>query len=338
MSLSKFAALFLCIVMCMFYVTNRDIDDYKEITNERVTLDDTLDRALDAAVDGIVMSVDGYDVKVSREKAAENFYRTLQAGMCMLDDSDVEKSLIELYVPMLALADTDGISVQYTKIINGDLVKVWSAPKSYVKSYSMPYGSMPNQTLDYSMVYTLSDDIVIVLADKQYSGTWQELSELYKNTTDSGLNDIKTIMSSNIFESEDTFDLERDSAVSEVVAQTIARYVNQHNEIARQYGERYTFYLPETDESDISRNIDNQTFLCLFQGYPLGQGGSETYSRFAFAGTRVAKNNSYYVSSSNGYLYYHKAWCEDAKNSTAKYDTKYDCAMHGALPCDKCRP
>lgn len=339
MSLSKCTMLFVLVFTCYLIIVTQKVEKFSEATQIRVELNDTVDRALDAAADDIMLSTNDYTASVSRKKCSDNFYRALYAGFNVLDGSEEQQRLIDLYVPVFAMVDTDGITVQHCEMVNGEFTKVWGQKRIYSKTYDQEVGAVANQYLSYSVIYTLDSTITVLVDDKQYTGKWSDLKKLYAESTKDEDKDISLVMGSKIFESDNSFRLERGSAVTDNIIDVFEYYVNRHNDIARQFGISYTFTVPSSARSDLARSIESTSFICLFQGYPLGQGTSEEYSTFALAGTRIAKNQQYVVTKDeSGVLHYHKMGCSETKNATRIYNSKRKCALQGALPCERCRP
>lgn len=339
MSLSKFIVLFVLSFSCFTFIANMKIQKFSEAVEKKVELNDAIDRALDAAVDDSILTTDDYTVEVSRKKCSDNFYRALYAAFGILDGSEEQQNLLDLYIPAFAMVDDNGITVQHSEIIDGELTKVWGQKRVYAKKYSQQIGAVANQYIDYTIAYTLGRSITVIVGDNQYTGVWSSLKDLYSKSTKPEDSEIKIVMNSTIFESENSFSLEKNAAIADTIIDTFEYYVNRHNDVAKQYGITYTFTIPSSMHSSLARSIETTSFLCLFQGYPLGQGTSEEYNTFALAGVRAAKNSQYAVAKgADGQLYYHKLWCEDTKNATTIYNSKRKCAQHGALPCEKCRP
>lgn len=340
MRISRYAAFFLLIFMCLYAVIQYQVHAHSMAAERRVELNNAVDRAMDAAIDGIVETVDGYSVVVNREKCANNFYRALYANLGLSDTDEETKELIGVYVPVLAFIDEDGLYVQYLETVNNKTIKTWSPKKVYCKEYvTEPLNENPDSTVQYMVSYTLTDVVTISTAGKVYQGNWKTLQNEYEASYAGEDDAIRGVLAEPQFASDEDFDAERDTVVTNTVVDGVGYYANEHNTIAAKYGESYSFGLPMSAKSELARSIDTVTFLALIQGYPLGRGTKDVYNNFAFGGARVAKNSGYVVSrSADGILRYHNAGCPEITGGRTIYSTKKECALNGAMPCEECKP
>lgn len=332
MSFYKWSICFAILFFCIFVGVQVSVDRFGESVYERVQIDEALNTSIDAAVDGIVLKADGYSVKVSREKCADNFYRTLYACLGVDAANEQAKELLNVYIPIIAFVDEDGFYTQYSEEVNGKIMKVWSPKTTYTKEYLIPYGSLADSYLNCVVDYTLTDKITIRVGGKVYSDNWETLKRQYKD------GEIGTAMQYAIFASDSAFQLEKESVITDTIVDRVSYYVNRHNRIAAKYGVSRIFQLPSSARSEIARSVNDVSFLAFFEGYPIGRGTSEVYTKFGIGGARIVKNEYYFVEKKDGFLYYHKAGCSELKSTTQRYQSREECALLGAMPCDVCNP
>lgn len=125
---------------------------------------------------------------------------------------------------------------------------------------------------------------------------------------------------------------------SETFISKFEYYIEQHNQIAANFGIRYQFYVPSIDTSDLQRAITGSSLIVVFQGYPFSSGGF--YNRVNIAGAQIYKKQQYIIIPEEWYQIYHFPNCEKvdkADNKKLCYSVK-ECSKLGAFPCDKCFP
>lgn len=335
MRISRYAVFFLLIAASLFFVQAVKIDLQGFSEAENVAMNDTFDRALDAALDGIVDVVDGDTIQVRRQQCVNNFYRGLYAGMGIMDN-DSAKELVQLYVPVLAFIDNNGIYVQYSDYdATSAYRKVWSQLYPFTISDDASVGGGPDTFVHYCVNYTLGTTIQVLIGNEVYEGDWNDLHDYYASK---GTAEEKAVFSSDRFADINKFTLYKNSAVIDTITDTVEYYVSRHNAIASRYGISYTFYLPEGAYSDFNRSVTDISFLAVMQGYPIGIGDSDVFNRYALSGARIRIKDSYVIQTVDGFLYYHKESCKMLDDSKKIVGTKEECAMHGAMPCPYCKP
>lgn len=339
MNFSKLAMCFAIFVFCVFCGVNANVQKLEASTENWVEIDEALNTAIDAAVDGIVLSTDGYSIEVSREQCVKNFYRTLYACLGVDATNKQAQELIGIYVPVIGFIDEDGFYAQYSESVDGNVMKVWGPKTTYTKEYLIQKGSLVNEYWDCVIDYSLTDLVTIRIDGRVYSDNWKILKKHYANATsdDAG---IAAVVSGSIFATDNSFEAERDSVVTDCIVDRVGYYTNRHNDIAAKYGVSRVFQLPSSARSSIARSIDSVSFLVFFEGYPIGRGSTEVYTKFGVGGARVAKKQFYCISEQDGYLYYHEEECPELEGVSGinRYTTREECAILGALPCEKCKP
>ena len=339
MKTTRFAVIFLLVFISMLMAFNFKVTRYSNVTEKKAEYNYALDAAMDAAVAGIVESADGNSVIVDKQECVDQFYKSLYAAFAAMD-SDTTKAMLELYTPVLALADEDGLDVYYSDVVNDDVQKVWSQKIPYTRHFSMAVPSDPNGNIGYTINFTLGDELTLMIDGDTsvYKGHYSELQNDYANQKDSKYKRLKTVLKGDVLGEEGYFQLWRNQVVTDTITEKLGYYVNRHNRIAEMNGEQFKFVLPQSAASDVSRAVDSVSFMCFFQGYPFGKGTSEVYSNFEISGARVTKSAGYFTQAVDGYLYYHKPGCTKGSGTKKWYKTQEECAWQGALPCEYCHP
>ncbi len=123
----------------------------------------------------------------------------------------------------------------------------------------------------------------------------------------------------------------------------LEKTVSEHNQIAKQLGFTYQFYLPQLDTSQWQRAITGPAILVLFQGYPLSCG--EVYNRISISGAQLYHKKEFIVIQEGDRRTFHLSGCKKLKDNTGEemqlqwmcYEIK-ECAELQAIACKKCLP
>ncbi len=290
------------------FVTIRDISfaQVSSASEKKRDYDQSFSLAVDSAVNQLVIDETGCIFS-----SHDNAYTTLLNSLYTSFDLNLHtegKQRLELFLPIIAIADNDGLYVFYyeeehTK--GKHLERVWSERIPYEVEYKEKHYE-----------FTLSGNVI-----------WYDEEE-------------NIIIESNL--SAELENVRKDT-ISKVIEQSIINYINQHNTIAKQYGIQYNFQVPAMDNSLNSRAITSPSLLVLFQGYPL-TGTDEVYQCFAFAGASLRKHNWYVLTKKDWYYLYHRNDCkvvqEIEENTLVSEEiiceTRKECSSYGAFPCPDC--
>lgn len=349
MKISRYVLIFTLIFVTYFVITHYSTTRFSYVVNQKTEINNAIDGAIDSAMESIVLTASGYDVDINFEQCASNFYKSLYAGFAAIDNN-VTQSKLDLYTPVLAITDVDGLYIYYSEVIDNEVRKVWSSKIPYAYSGIVVDGST---TYSFIMHFGLNDDITIFAESynsvtsetsaNTYTGVYGGLSQTYPITDRKGNKHLENAPLHEILELgpistyEDFVNL-RSTVVTDTVTSQMSYYVNNHNRIAEMYGEQFTFQLPSSAESEIARGITDINFICFFQGYPIGTSTTDRYSNFEISGARIAKNSGYVTQEMDEYLYYHKVSCTHGRGTRKYFETREECALRGALPCPYCRP
>lgn len=351
MKITNFVLVFVIAILGFIPFTDYKVNNLIALNDQGTQYNSVLDLALDTAVASIVEADDG-TVHVNRDECVKAFMRSLYAGFGIIDNPSLCAEL-DMYVPIIVIADVDGFYVRYYEYQENDhvIVSKWSTkyPYTYTDSYSI-------------INFRLDDDVQLIVKgyDTVYDGNYKTLVSKYSSIAGANSNQYNDLVNAcsyveNVFTSDgvisnvsplrdsEHFALERQKTVIKCITEKMSYYLNKHNDIARSYGIQYTFHLPESAASEMARTISDITFMGIFQGYPMGTGTDDVYNKFCISGSRIVKGNNLYVRKdpATGYLYYHTSRCSLGQNvgsNAVTYDSARKAAATGALPCPYCHP
>lgn len=297
-------------ILAMIFITIQDISyaQFTSTTKERRWLNQEFHKAVDAAVDGMWLDEEARVIH-SSQAAIQVFFQSLYSSFDILDDPDA-KLRLQLYIPTIAIIDVDGMYINYLTSISSEgstqLIRTWSDKLSY--SYKM-------EGREYAFY----------------------LSNLALEFAEDGRNQ-------KLIETRDDLEVIRTATIRNTIEANLVSYMNQHNDIAKQYGIQYEFHLPAVDNSFHSRSIREPTMLILFQGYPLK--GEEVFNYAAFGGTSLVKKHWYALTEEEGYYLYHRLECTALQEYSLNHEekeqfichSKEECALYGAFQCKECFP
>ncbi len=316
MKIHNFVLIFLVICISSFVVTNAKQNALYQVSLQKEKYDSIIERAVDDASQCLVDKDRGNNADIQKEEALDVFFQSVYAGFGILHDEEAKEQL-KHYIPVIMVMGRDGCYFLYHEEYedNGrNRCERWSEkiPFHY-------YDADNKATIDFTI-----DDMVYLydgIYDFSYIGT---------------RNDLNNEVGLDIFNEKEKFDEIRKTTITNVIISRMNYYINQYNLIASNYGIEYEFSIPYFDDSDWARTIDDISIVVMFQGYPYGSFTTERYNCYEISGARVKKSAKYYITEIDGVKYYHTSDCELYKEGLSPYDTKRECALLGAYPCDKC--
>jgi len=244
---------------------------------------------------------------------------SLFLNLDVIGDEIAQKRIIG-YIPVIVVIDYNGFYVlssqEYTKAEGyKEISPVWKQ-------------KIPYSHTDGSYVYSFSLDNFLEVYDVSNGDFFSGLQE-----------DLKSDITSEIIQQNDIFQDARRRTIVEAIQREVNYGINQHNQIARQFGITYSFSLPAIDKEEWYKTIDDVGILTFFQGMPIGI-GNERYNNYALGAARVIKGHKYYLqtNSLNGITYYHRENCPLLLTKEELMDSRKDAAKAGALPCKECKP
>ncbi|MGB8455269.1 MAG: hypothetical protein WCD89_23425 [Anaerocolumna sp.] len=319
MKLTNLAIIFFVINILLTTILDVRTNNLTAVTNKKIEYNKALDSAIDDGVIDLVEVDSKRNLILNKEAAVNQFYGSLYANFGVIGDSRLENSL-KGYIPVILITDTDGFYIYYSDIYQSDgekqIGQKWSEKVPYAYE-------------DGSLIYNLTLGNYVTIYDKSSN-------EIYEGD----YRDLKMQFPDSIMAAEDTFDIIRRNTIISAIEERMNYYINQHNNIANQFGITYQFWLPQIDKTDWYRTIDDISLLVIFQGYPYNAAGLDTYNHYALGGARIKKSKVYYITENNGIQYYHKADCPHVNEveGIIAYYSKEECALEGAYPCPDCNP
>ena len=335
--------IFFITISVMVLVLNYKADTLKVLDNRTEEYNRNIDQATDDAMQDMIKVTDSFNKTIDLEQCENGFFSSLYSSFGVID-SPVGQNELKAYIPVILVTDTDGFYIMHhMKNESGSVSQMqWSSKFPYYYSGDLKDTNSPSKVFHYSVNYRMDDEITLVLqydgSTNYYSGKYKYLTSLYPNDKTLANFMSQASQKGKLF-NPSKFDEIRISAMTYQITKKMNYYVNEHNEIAQNYGITYEFKLPESSMDSFSRAIDSISLMAIFQGYPYGTGTDDVYSRFSLSSSRLFKNNRYVVEQgSDGILYYHRSNCSLIKDGKKTYDTKRKCAEHGAYPCPHCNP
>lgn len=345
MKITNYLLLFCIVFITIATPLDIEIQQLMAMTQQNVEYNNAVDSAIDDAVSQLVEAADMDQLQVGYTKCIDNFYNSLFAAFGALDSEVMQQNLL-LHTPVLCIADFDGFTIIHNKIgKNGKLCKAWTEKLPYQKTFFYLKDGYNKQF--YTVNFTLTDKVSVKFEGDQriYTGTYSELKQRYP-----GSNLDLNYYEHTIFNEPGTFNNWRTKVITQSIIEQMNYYDKENNDIARSYGIKYDFHIPETAGTDLANGISGITFLALFQGYPYGTGTKETFNKFCVSGAHVVHTKVFYVRpsvESNGKkrYFYHKPGCKEYLHTDASgnfsgegyaVDSSQKAAASGAMPCPHC--
>ena len=333
MKVSNFIIMFMICMLGLSIVTTVNTKNLDAMTKKQIEYNNAVDTAVEDAAQQIVNVDDNRGIFKDKDTVLQNYFASLYANLGALSDSTAQ-TMIQLYTPVFAIIDNSGCFINYCTeatlpqdASSGavSLVRTWSC--------KYPYG-MTEGDFVYSFrldgtirVLRKSDNLVLV-------GTYKDIAGAHVGS-----------MCDTLSESEVTEIIHK--VIIDTIEKKMSYFINKHNDVANSAGLDYKFSMPVITDASWSNTIKDTSLLAIFQGYPYKDGIGGTYNKMAFGAARVTKSARFYLyqSSQSGVLMYHKSTCPDLAGLSAEelaslesYNSKTECARHGAYYCEVCKP
>ena len=268
-----------------------------------------------------------------REKSIQVFYEILRE--CFNFESTSYSDQVFYYVPCVFLIDIDGYYIEYTTEYTDDTgYRAYSEIITPINKWAKTYSSGSNglSGTSYSVEFHLDDSVVV-----EYKNRLDKLvrvSGKYSDVYDK-LNKPAEL---NFMSSHGKFYDEKTSFIINTLQAQMEYYINVHDESLNQFNNhQYQFTLPDITGEDWARLIDMPTVVSFLQGVQTPYNNSYL-NIYAFAGSEIELQHSYYVTTStDGTKYYHRDFCpEITKDALKKPYSMKTAAENGAYPCPVC--
>lgn len=326
MKVSNFVIMFCILFLGFILVTNSSTNALDTITRKQINYNNAVDTAIEDAAQQIVNQDDNRGVLKDRDVILQNYFLSLYSNLGSLGDV-MSQQMIQLYTPVFIVVDNDGFYVNYCDEINNgtNFGRIWSA------KYPFGYDSD-----DFTYSFRLDGSMAV-------------LNKSTNAVTVGTYTDIKNAVSGTICDSRTEEELKvmiHTIAVSELTNK-MGYFINKHNKIAKNSGLNYQFSMPVIEDDTWSSTLEGTSIFAIFQADPYNDGLGGLYNRIAFGGAKITKSSLYYLKQSedSGIMMYHRPGCpilagltEQELASLDAYNSKRECAQHGAYYCETCKP
>ena len=180
--------------------------------------------------------------------------------------------MIKEYVPALVFLTENGCLVYHNEMEETDGNKVIVNKPSELIEYA--YVPMDE---DHVIYFSFSQHVKVDLNGEIYEGSREDIGE-YLNI--------------GLLKDEHEFERIRKAVVSATLKRTLDRYVRMHNELMRDNGMEFEFFVPEEEDSLWVRAVSEPGVMAVFEGFPYMKDGSLRFNKTAFGGARIKKQVS----------------------------------------------
>lgn len=299
-------------------------------SEQKKLIDDALLFSSDAAAEQIALSYGSANLQDFLVSAEVAFFRALEAGLAAnLDFS--EEGVLDFYVPLLVLVDTDGFYMNYLEETNAggvvSLDRIWTECQPYIYT-------------DNEFIYRFFlNDVVYVIRKSDPSDI---VKSSYEGVT-SSTSLMAQLSSSIVFSSKENYMAVKRAAIAECLERAAGRVMNEHNFIAGQYGINMYYSVPSFFE-EYSPALEYPSFLAVFQGYPLSIQHGLYYNNCTSSAAYITRAAAYTVELSNTltqpFSVYHKDGCSFIGTYgivlEKKLIQKNAIELYGAYACPHC--
>lgn len=279
-----------------------------------------------------------FGTEKARERAVNTFYTSLGYSFNNLHTSLAE--VMKTAIPVILLIDNDGYYIVYNSAFDvyGNTERNTEAAAIDSKAYVSPQSISPLCTWakDYApfTVRFYLNNMVQIMSDSGYilTGSKEEVAKQLLEYTNKGFIPAGDYMTQVIFDedgigytmveflrNDDLYNSERNSVITNKIAEETEYYVNNQNHRNQQTLDRtYRFTFPMVNDADWHRLLKNPTVLSFMQGAQVF-GGHSFSNIYAYAGGEVIKDRQYCITADG---YYHLL-TEDSKYHTVQKVVDY---------------
>ena len=272
MKLLDYSLLFAIIIGVIYLPIQMAEQEIIAYSRYQVQYHEKLDNAIDDGLFDLVERDTYETVSLNREEALKRFYRSFY-GNFGVPNIEIAKTKIRQHLPMIGIIEQNKMSIAYQKPTKNDgqweLIDAWT---------NYAYYEYEEGGIRYQFELGSKKD-------------WVRVS-FYENTTwieglrqDLAKKDSRLVW----FLEEQRFEQIRRNTILKVLQKQMEQISNFYNRIGNQWGFQYEFYLPDVEQQDWCRAIDDIGMVVLFQGYPVEGTLGKTYTRFVYSGARTYK-------------------------------------------------
>lgn len=146
--------------------------------------------------------------------------------------------------------------------------------------------------------------------------------------------------------SDDTMEAKKKQILSDALEEKASEIITEHNYIAKQYGIKYTFSVPDFLQNT-AENLEFPMLFVVFQGWPLTAAGDIVYENCMDAGVYLQEVEYYRIelpeNLNDTISVYHRMDCEEVigkegQGDEMKMTEEEAIKKYGAFPCEICIP
>lgn len=328
MKLENFIIIFLIVMLCLFTPLLYRSMLSSQVAIETNSYSEYITTACYDAMGNAEM-INGYCFasEIQRDKVVDAFYMSLSE--CFNYKSDIQKHLLQYYVPCIAMIDTDGFYISYTQQVVAP-----DGSFGYIE-YTTPITKWTDTFGQYRIVYRLDNRIELtdMGTNTTLNGTYSDVYIQLVNYCNA--NGIGYPTALNFLANDQEFADTKNNTIVTATVKQIEYYINAHNDLYNNYDAKYRFELPRVEGEDWARLLKNPTVISFLQGMQASY-GSDYLNVYSMAGAELTKALTYDISrDATGTLYYHEHGCP-YNTGTLRTDTMKKCASNGAEPCPHC--
>lgn len=129
------------------------------------------------------------------------------------------------------------------------------------------------------------------------------------------------------------FETKKKEVIIDIITACLNEEINvDQNRFADLVGITYEFNFPVLSKQDWMNSIDDISILAFVQGIPIGNAEGVYYNNFALGGSKIVESRYIYITTKNGYNYYHDESCElIKKDANGEVDYTNDEIRHIVL-------
>ena len=301
-----------------------------------------------------------FGTTTQRSEALDSFYMSLASSNGLVAAGGISEAVISSHIPFVALIDSDGVYVAYSKDYNtwGNSEKRTykvSPVTTYSESYTLSGGEQ------YTIQFKLNNTATVYyngskIADGNYKELKAALQDLKNERKDGyGAYDLLKFM-----ETKEKFNEEKQIVITNVVVRTVENYMNENMATDKNnltngkngyniHNAQYKIVIPQDRKADFANALTSPTVISFYQGDQI-QTGNTYVMTFALTGGEMSDMDKYFITKEGDTLYYHSSTtCPHFRGhlggkdtdsgkyiSEERYYTMEEAATMGAYPCPDC--
>lgn len=324
--MSKYILAFLTMILVFFGIYSMSVDvasqaavknnQYQNyLTTATYDASKTMQQSM---TDGIAMPTEA-----DRKKVVKTFFNSLAMDFGYTTTEDMNR--LHVYVPVVALIDTDGYYIVYNyegKVTSEDGSESVHKLLSVITSINTWATNLSGDKGTYAVRYYLGHKVSVITPDgDEYTGEQEEVLKELNQYSSADADKFKTELgfredpkaSSDAMK---TFESKRNMVIIQETEEKIEYYINQHNNLAKSYGTSYTFSMPETKQDDWIRMVENPTCIAFLQGMQVSN-STDYLNIYSLSGGELSKNSGISFDDADGTKQYY----DNKKNPLSSSDT-----------------